>query len=118
MDRARRFREAAAQLNQARDRTGWRYSAPLRQLAVDHCRQRRLAHVSFAEIAAELGISTVTLGRWLEQGDAVSSPGFREVVVEGLASAGGSTLAVVTPTGLRIEGLVFEQVLELTRGWR
>lgn len=65
MDRAKQFREAAAQENRGRRMTGWRYSAELRQLAVVHCRQGRQAGRPLTEVAAELDVSTLTLSRWL-----------------------------------------------------
>lgn len=117
MDRVRLFREAAARANEGRDRTGWRYSASLRRLAIEYCRASRHAHQPFSEIAETLGISTVTLGRWLEKEDAPSR--FREVVVEPLApKAVEPQLAVVTPSGLRVEGLDLSQVIELSRALR
>lgn len=119
MDRAKKFREAAARENRGRRRTGWRYSAELRSLAAGYCRRERQAGRPLTEIAGELGISTLTLNRWLE---APSGAGFRQVaVVADLAvSEGGDTpsLTAVTPGGLRLEGLSWPQVLELARAFR
>lgn len=122
MDRAQQFRSAAAHLNQDRGKNGWRYPAQLRALAVEHCRQRRLDKLPFSRIAAELGVSTVTLGRWIERAEPVSNPPaesvtFREVVVEPEAPpAPAAALAVVLPSGVRIEGLRLTDALELARG--
>ena len=66
MDRAKQFRESAARANQGRTKTGWRYSAELRDQAVSHVRERRQSGDSWAELSEELGVSAVTLGRWLE----------------------------------------------------
>lgn len=120
MDRARLFREAAAKANEGRDRTGWRYSASLRRLALDHCRSSRRAHQSFSEIARALGVSTVTLGRWLDAEPVEpSTTQFREVVLAPSAPApAASQLVVVLPSGLRVEGLDLRQVLELNRSLR
>ena len=118
MDRVRRFRESAAVENQGRQRLGWRYSADLKALGVAHCRARREDGGSYAEIAEELGISALTLSRWLESGKP-SASAFRpvEVVAEpgSLTSIEAGSLRVILPTGLRIEGLVWPQVLELAR---
>lgn len=116
MDRARLFRETAARANEGRDRTGWRYSASLRRLAIEYCHACRRAQQPFSEIAEALGISTVTLGRWLEK-EREDAPGrFREVVVEPVVpKAAEPQLAVVTPSGLRVEGLDLNQVIELSR---
>ena len=117
MDRAEQFREAAAQENLGRQRTGWRYSRELRALAVEHCRRERRTGRPWTEIAEELGVSTVTLSRWLEE-PAVA--GFRAVTVvaDELASESSSSLAAVTPGGLRLEGLSWSQVKELARAFR
>lgn len=119
MDRARLFRETAARANGGRDRSGWRYSAALRRLAIEYCHFCRRAHQPFSEIAEALGISTVTLGRWLEK-EREDAPGrFREVVVEpAVPKSAEAQLAVVTPAGLRVEGLDLSQVIELSRALR
>ncbi len=67
MDRAKQFRERAAQENRGRSKTGWRYSPKLRSLAVAHVRERRQSGSTWAEVAEGLGVSALTLGRWLEE---------------------------------------------------
>lgn len=119
MNRARLFRETAARANEGRDRAGWRYSASLRRLAIEYCHACRHAHQPFSEIADALGVSTVTLGRWLEKEREDARGRFREVVVEPPApKAVEPQLAVVTPSGLRVEGLDLSQVIELSRALR
>lgn len=117
MDRAKQFREAAAEENRGRTRTGWRYSRQLRMLAAEHCRRERQAGRSWAQIAEELGISTVTLSRWLEE---PAGAGFRPVTVvaDQANSESSSSLTAVTPDGLRVEGLSWSQVIELARAFR
>jgi hypothetical protein len=115
MDQARRFREAAAKENQGRQRLGWRYSSKVKALGVAHCRARRQGGGSFIAIAEELGISALTLSRWWKVPRPTPAT-FRPVkVVESETSAQieGQCLCVVTPGGLRIEGLAWSQVLEL-----
>ena len=73
--------------------------------------------MSFSRIAEELGISTVTLGRWIREGTTKEVPGFREVVVEHDESSSSDSLAVVLAKGVRIEGLTLVHALELARGW-
>lgn len=118
MDRTRRFRIAAAKENRGRQRLGWRYSAKLKALGVEHCQSQRQQGCSYAEIAEQLGISTLTLSRWLDA-EPQPSAAFRavEVVPESEPSANDETqsLCVVTPGGLRIEGLAWSQVLDLAR---
>ena len=124
MDRARRFRESARQHNQDRERMGWRYPAELRALAVEHCQAERDAGRAYSAIAAELGITPLTLSRWLSE-PPPQELGVRErrlvpveVVDEPPRREGSSGLCVVTPAGWRIEGLAWPQVLELARELR
>lgn len=119
MDRAKQFREAAARENHGRQKNGWRYSPELRALGAEYCREQRRSGRSLREIAADLGVSTLTLSRWLEEPEAAR---FRavEVVADPVVTVneGESTLCVVTPGGLRIEGLSWLQVTELARAFR
>lgn len=117
MDRAKQFREAAARQNRGRSKAGWRYSGELKSLAAEHVRERRQSGATWAEVVEELGVSALTLGRWLEESP---KAGFHPVAViadrESVEMVG--SLAAITPGGLRIEGLAWPQVLELTRVFR
>lgn len=119
MDRAKQFREVAARANRGRRKNGWRYSSELRTLAAEYCRRQRQAGYPLTEVAAELGVSTVTLSRWLEDAPAA---GFRPVAVvadpASSESASHTLLTAVTPGGLRLEGLTWSQVMELARAYR
>ena len=115
MDRSKQFREAAAQENEGRGRTGWRYSSELKSLAVTVVRDQRQAGVTWSEVAESLGVSALTLGRWLEE---QPPAGFRRVeVVEPEAGheEPSRPLSALTPNGLRLEGLSWAQALELAR---
>ncbi len=124
MDRATQFCRAAQQHNAQREKLGWRYPEKLRRLALEYCRERREADRPFCEIAADLSITTTTLGRWLDQPEPSKPPAarFHPVrVVEPPASSssrGASARSVLTPGGLRIEGLELSEVLELARVFR
>ena len=122
MDRVKQFREAAALENRGRERQGWRYSAELKALAVAHCRRSRDEGRTYGEIAEDLGISALTLSRWLETPAVTAKPArsFRPVTVMAATEASAvlsppvpGELTVVTPSGFRIEGLSWPQVLEL-----
>lgn len=117
MDRAKQFREAAARANVGRDRVGWRYPAALRRLAVEYCQTCRLSQRPFTEIAKALGVTTLTLGRWLEKETGDSAPRFREVVVESAKKDVDESqgLTMIMPSGVRIEGLDLSGVVKLSR---
>ena len=116
MDRSKQFREAAAIENRGRSKAGWRYSSELKRLAIEHCRAERQAGSSWADLSAQLGVSALTLSRWL---NAAPAAGFRPVAViedqEPPRVAEGNGLIVTTPGGLRIEGLSWSQALEMAR---
>ena len=116
MDRSKQFREAAAIENRGRSKAGWRYSSELKSLAIEHCRAERQAGCSWADLSAQLGVSSVTLSRWL---DAAPPMGFRPVAViedpEPQSVSESTGLTVTMPGGLRIEGLSWPQALEMAR---
>jgi transposase-like protein len=66
MDRSEKFRTAAARHNKHRSANRWRYPEELKTLAVEHCQDSRLAGQSYSKIAESLGVTPLTLSRWLE----------------------------------------------------
>ncbi len=119
MDRAEQFRRGAASENRERARTGWRYSPALRALAVEHSRAARDEGRAWAEIAGELGVSPLTLSRWLELAPAASLRPVTLVEHEPTSlPPHPASLSAITPSGLRIEGLGWPQILELLRLYR
>lgn len=115
MNRSEKFRNAAARHNGHRSPRGRRYPEKLRTLAVEHCQDSRLAGQSYSKIAEDLGVNPLTLSRWLDQHDA-RRRALRPVVIKGSAYEGtDGTLAVVSPCGLRVEGVKWPQALELLR---
>ena len=118
MDRSKQFRDAAALENEGRERTGWRYSAELKRLAVELVDEGRESGVPWSQLSGDLGVSALTLSRWAKT---TTPPRFRPVQVvdsEDDTDVEPSSLAVVTPSGLRIEGLAWSQVLEVMRIFR
>jgi hypothetical protein len=112
--------------NKARDeRRGRRgYSAQVRTNAVTLIRTRRAEGIGLGACAEELGISTVTLRKWLKaaaDGDtpsqsaqdasppAAASP-WRPVALSSNAAV-DARLSLITPSGYRIAGLSLEQAL-------
>ena len=89
---------------------GFRVPEDLRRLAVRFGRWAVANGESLGGAATQLGVSRVTLERWLERRQPlVAAPALREVVLresvvaESPVAAG--SLIVVTPDGFRIEGL-------------
>jgi len=83
-------------------------------LAVAYCHGERRSGSPFSTVAESLGITTLTLGRWLEE---PGQPTFHQVEVHSIASPGppGAGLRVLLPSGLAIDGLNLAQVVELAR---
>jgi hypothetical protein len=63
-------------------------------------------------VAADLGISALSLQRWLQQGEPAR---FRPVEVEpeAVATSQGRGLVLITPRGYRVEGLEAETLSSL-----
>lgn len=114
MDHLAAFQETAGRENQGRERAGWRYSKEARRLAVAHCQNERRTGLSFSSIADSLGITTQTLGRWLEE---PAQATFHQIEVRQVAQSAYPVdgLRILLPSGLAIEGLNLGQVVELAR---
>jgi hypothetical protein len=110
--RVKRFREGVARYGVGG--VGRRYPEEWRAVAVAVAEDRREEPLS--RVAADLGISTVSLQRWLEQGEPVR---FRPVEVEAGPSQVPVTttrgLALITPRGYRVEGLEAGELVSLLR---
>lgn len=92
-----------------------RYPLPLRREVLGFARRRRAAGDRLKEIARELGLPWQTLHRWLE-----ASPRrrFRPVAVVATASTPAVSrlpVSIVTPQGLRVEGLDLESAADLLK---
>ena len=98
---------------------GRRYPERLRHVAVRYGRWALDSGVELGAAAKALGISALTLGRWLERETLTSeAPVMHEVTVVGEALPTGE-LAVCTPDGFRIEGVARSElasVLAVLRG--
>ncbi len=100
------FRRESAKRKRGRRRGSASYPVELRRFAVEHADGLIADGGSVSGAARELGVSEVTLAKWMQAADEidVGPGGFREVVVERTEVTTG-TLAVVTPDGYRVEGL-------------
>jgi len=100
---------------------GVRYPQALRDLAVHYAHESRRQGLSRRRAAEALGVSDVTLSRWIEEvssavSDLVETVPLREVVVTDLHP--GRSLCLVTPEGIRVEGLDVATLAQLLRALR
>jgi hypothetical protein len=81
-------------------------------MAVALARER--SEEPLGRVAAELGVTAMSLQRWLEQGEPAR---FRPVEVEpeAVAISQGRGLVLITPRGYRVEGLEAETLSSLLR---
>ena len=118
MDReARTFRQDAARHLGDRTGTAIRYTPELRRRAVGIARRRGRAGVAVAAIARDLGLRPRALRLWLQAPR--SRPRLRRVAVSAAPEPAAPTSglsALVTPHGVRVEGLDLATLVALLRG--
>ena len=121
LDSARRLRLQARQFENRRKPTGTRYSAAFRSEVVTLARNRIADGVAVARIARELGLRSKTLTLWMRR---VPASKLRAVRVErdprpvpapAAAATSDRRVVIVTPSGVRIEGLDLDGVAQLMR---
>jgi len=116
LDSAVRLRSQARQFTNRRKPTATRYSAAFRTEVVSIARARVADGIAVARIARELGLRTQTLTLWLR---GASVPKLRAVRVERdpRPALSGSEIrpVVVTPSGVRIEGLDLDGLVRVVR---
>jgi transposase len=105
------FRKEAMKRKRGQRRGPSEYPAEMRAFAVAFVRKAVDGGGTKAGAARDLDVSTLTLDKWLADGDTETDPAFREIVVEPEAAKG--SLVLVTPSGVRIEGLGVETAAEL-----
>lgn len=81
---------------------GKRYPADVREEVVRYARGRREQGRSWAKISDELGLSVESVRRWCVERDEVGASLARVEVVE---AAVVGAVAIVSPSGFRLEGL-------------
>jgi len=111
----RRLRSDARQLTRGRVPTAIRYPAPFRAAAATLTRAQLDHGASVHRMARALGLPAQSLTRWLQQS---APPVLRPVTVRPdpappAAPAAGPVL--VTPQGLRIEGLDLDTLIAVLR---
>jgi hypothetical protein len=104
------FRQAAEE--RGLGRRGRRYPEELRELAVKYWRRAERDGTARGAVANELGVAEQTLSRWEARLPTPSTASeIREVVViEDDEPLFPPTLALVTPSGYRVEGLSLDDV--------
>lgn len=111
-----RFRSAVVRSFGGRPGRGARYSEELQREAVSLTASGMASGESLAAMSRALGVRAATLGRWLERVGRREPLRRVEVVREEASEAARpSRLVLVTPAGIRIEGLRVEDVPELLR---
>ncbi len=118
LDSARRLRSQARKFENRHRPTGTRYSAAFRVEVVRHAQTRVREGVAVARIARELGLRAKTLTLWMRSAPA---PKLRPVRVEHPprhvpdAAVTDRRLVIVTPSGVRVEGLDLDAIVQLMR---
>jgi len=99
------FRRESRKRKRNRRRGSASYPVELRRFAVEYAAGEIADGGSVSRSAKDLGVSEVTLAKWMQATETDDGPGeFREVVVEEPEVTTGG-LVVVTPSGFRVEGL-------------
>jgi hypothetical protein len=112
------FRQQVQERRGERRRGAPRYPAELVAFAVKHAREAQKAGHSLHAVAAELGLSSMTLGAWLSHAGERTERRLREVVVREAtveASPGLRTIEVTTAAGHVIRGLSVSDAAALLR---
>jgi transposase-like protein len=121
LDSARRLRVQARQFENRRKPTGTRYSPTFRAEVVTHAHAEVREGVAVARIARNLGLRPKTLTLWMRR---MPASKLRAVSVEPDPRPGPMPAAVaiserraviVTPGGVRVEGLDLDEIVQLMR---
>lgn len=112
-----RLRAAIAALGRTKRNTP--VPAPLRAEVMAFVRERRRAGATWSSLAEVVGLSASGLKRWSESAlPREVSPRLRRVrlrAVTALAGESGGPLVLVTPQGVRVEGLSREDAVAMVR---
>lgn len=108
--RVERLRGALATAE--RTGAGRPYPEVLRAAALEYRQEREREGAALREVAAELGVSAVSLERWSGR-RREREASFRPIEVVGEPVRRTSAVVVYGPRGLRIEGLTVSEIAEL-----
>lgn len=107
------FRKASEQRKKSEGRKPAPYSDSQKKFAVQYARKQLDGGMSRAAVAKSLGVSDVTISKWLDP----EQKKFRRVKVKDGSVTKGS-LAVVMPNGIRVEGLDLDGAVSLLSSLR
>lgn len=115
-DRVRRVRAEILRLRHGRPPTAVRYPNAIRQQVTAIARRRRAEGANVPAIAREIGVAPWTLELWLRQPAAAVIRAVA-VVSEAPRSSGapGAGPVLITPEGLRVEGLDRDTLVAVLR---
>jgi transposase-like protein len=114
-DEVSRLRAEARRLAHGKPRSQIRYPEGFRRAAVHLARRRLGPSLSVARLARGLGVSEPTLTKWLHPR---TGAGLRPVAVVAAAPPAGTAVSgavLVTPHGLRVEGLDRDTLIAILR---
>ena len=109
----RELRGLRRHLGRIRRGRGRRFPAGLRTRIITWCVARHAQGAEWAALASALGITARTLQRWTPP-DRTPPVALRPVTV--LDAPPARALTVVTPHGLRVEGVTVADVIAIVRG--
>ncbi len=108
----RRLRSEARQLTRGKVPTAIRYPAPFRAAVAAVTRTQVEQGASMHRVAGALGLPARSLLRWLEQS---APPVLRPVTVRPEAAPAAVGAVLVTPQGVRVEGLDRDTLIAVLR---
>jgi len=111
-DATARLRRQARQFVNTTSPTATRYSASFRRDAIAHARARIADGVSVARIARDLGLRPKSLQVWLRAKPRLALRRVRVVVPP---QSPDPPVVVITPAGVRVEGLDLDGAAKLLR---
>ncbi len=115
LDEATTLREAVVKLGR-RSRTQ-AIPRPIRARVTEYARRGRAKGRSWREMAQAVGLSAYTVQRWVERAQE-TAPGAQKMVpvrVEVDPESGPGGLVLITPSGMRLEGLAREDAVAVLR---
>lgn len=87
----------------------------VREIVLDYAREQRAKDVRWREIATAVGLSSTVIKRWVGVEKRPSKKIVPVAVCQEHAPNGNCALALVTPSGIRVEGLTARDATEILK---